>query len=114
MNFLIKNANTDSQNSSSYKDGSDSGLSGIFQFNSSLPLIKESNELSKVLKPKLSLKLGPDNSKNMSDDFIRFDVNNIYNLDRLSRNDTLEGGSSITYGNDFTIFDKINSEYFYN
>ena len=107
--FLIKNANTDSQNSSSYKDGSDSYLSGIFQFNSSLPLIKESNELSKVLKPKLSLKLGPDNSKNMSDDFIRFDVNNIYNLDRLSSGETVEGGASITYGNDFTIFDKINS-----
>ena len=27
--------------------------------------------------------------------------NNIYNMNRLSKNDTLEGGFSVAYGNDF-------------
>ena len=35
----------------------------------------------------------------------KLDITNIYNLERISRNDTLEGGISLTYGNDFTIFD---------
>ena len=40
--FLIRNANSDSQNSLNYKKGENFYLSGIFQFNSSLPLLKTS------------------------------------------------------------------------
>ena len=32
------------------------------------------------------------------DDGNRLDVNNIFNLNRLSENDTLEGGTSLTLG----------------
>ena len=42
------------------------------------------------------------------------DVNNIYNLDRLSSVNTTEGGASITYGSDFTFFDKSKSRETFN
>ena len=37
------------------------------------------------------------------------ELNNIYDLNRLSSDDTIEGGASLTFGNDFTIFNKANS-----
>ena len=40
--FLIRNSNTDNKNST-FKNKSNLFLSGIYQFNSSLPLIKENN-----------------------------------------------------------------------
>ena len=38
--FLIRNANSDAKNSEDYKNKENFYISGIFQFNSSLPLIK--------------------------------------------------------------------------
>ncbi len=107
--FIVKNVNSDTNNSSSFKEGENYYLSGLFQFNSSLPLLKENENFQKILKPRISLKVGPDNTKDMMNDFVRMDVNNIYNLDRLSSDDTIEGGLSLTYGNDYSIFDKKKS-----
>ena len=107
-NFVIKNVNSDTQNSSSFKENENFYLSGLFQFNSSLPLIKEINAYKKILKPKISLKISPENTKDLSsDNDHRIDVNNIFNLDRLSVNDTVEGGLSLAYGSDYTIFDNV-------
>ena len=55
--FIIKNSNTDSQNSKNYKNEENHYVSGLFQFNSSLPLIKEDNKYQNILSPKLSLKM---------------------------------------------------------
>ncbi len=107
--LLFKNVNSDTSNSSSFKEGENYYLSGLFQFNSSLPLLKENENFQKILKPKISLKVSPDNTKDMKNDFVRMDVNNIYNLNRLSSSDTVEGGLSLTYGNDYSIFDKNKS-----
>ena len=104
--FIVKNVNSDSQQSSDYKDGENYYLSGLLQLNSSLPLVKENNNFQNVLKPRVALKISPDNSKDISDKQNRLDINNIYNLNRFSSNDTVEGGLSLTYGNDFTVFDK--------
>ena len=107
-NFVIKNVNSDTQNSSSFKEDENFYLSGLFQFNSSLPLIKEINAYKKILKPKISLKISPENTKDLSsDNDHRIDVNNIFNLDRLSVGDTVEGGLSLAYGSDYTIFDNV-------
>tara|TARA_Y100001958_G_C21247251_1_gene578328 strand:- start:3219 stop:5600 length:2382 start_codon:yes stop_codon:yes gene_type:complete len=105
-NFIIKNVNSDTQNSEDFKENDNYYVSGLWQFNSSLPLVKESNNYQNVLKPKLTLKLSPENTKDISDEEVRLDVNNIYNLNRLSANDTLEGGVSLAYGNDFSIYNK--------
>ncbi len=108
--FIIKNVNSDSQNSTKFKENENYYLSGLFQFNSSLPMVKENDNFRKILKPKLALKLSPYDTKDLSKDESRIDVNNIYDLNRLSVDDTIEGGASITLGNDFTIFNKDNSK----
>ncbi len=105
--FIIKNVNSDTDNSDKYKENQNYYLSGLFQFNSSLPLIKEKNNNLQILKPKLALKISPNFMKDLSkDDGNRLDVDNIFNLDRLAENDTLEGGTSLSLGNDFIISNK--------
>ena len=106
--FIIKNVNSDANNSDKYKNDENFYISGLFQYNSSLPLIKKTESTLSIIKPKLSFKLSPNNTKDLSkDDGNRLDVNNIYNFDRLSANDTLEGGISMTLGNDFSIYNQL-------
>ena len=106
--FIIKNVNSDTDNSNNYKEDQNYYLSGVFQFNSSLPLIKEKNNNLHILKPKLALKVSPDFMKDLSKkDGNRLDVNNIFNIDRINENSTLESGTSLTLGSDFTINDKM-------
>ncbi len=108
--FIIKNINTDTKNSSNYKKDENYFVSGLFQFNSSLPLKKEKDSFLNIMSPKLSLKVSPNNTKDISkSDGNRLDVNNVYNFNRLGINNALEGGTSLTIGNDYSIFDKNKS-----
>ena len=108
--LVIKNSNTDTANSENYKEGNNYYLSGLFQFNSTLPLIKENNDFQKILTPKLSLKVAPNQTKDDRDGTPRVDVNNIYSLTRVTGNDTVEGGISLAYGADYSFFDKIDQK----
>ena len=108
--FIIRNSNTDSENSSNYKNKESSYVSGLFQFNSSLPMIKESVNHKNIIKPKIALKISPNQQKNNSiNSFTRTDVNSIYGLNRLASNDSLESGISFTYGNEFKRINKEDS-----
>ena len=80
--FIIKNSNTDSKNSSKYKNDHNFYLSTLFQYNTSLPLIKENNKYQKILKPKMSLKLAPLHTKDQRKNDTKIDVNNIFSLNR--------------------------------
>ena len=104
--FLIKNSNTDTKHSSNFKENENYYVSTLFQYNSELPMIKKSKKYQKILKPKLSLKISPENDKNINDKFSKLTVDNIYNLERISSADTVEGGISLTYGNEFVVSDR--------
>ena len=108
--FILKNVNSDTQKSDGFKEDENYYFSGLFQFNSSLPMIKENGNLQKIMKPKLTVKFSPNDTKDLRKDENRLDVNNVYDLNRLSSNETIEGCISLTYGNDFTISDKKNSK----
>ncbi len=109
--FIIKNVNSDTQNSDTYKEDENFYLSGIFQYNSSLPLVKETDNFLNILKPKIALKLSPNTTKDISNtEGNRLDVDNIYSIDRLSLSETVEGGASLTFGTDFTISDQEKSK----
>ena len=108
--FILKNVNSDTQNSEDFKENENYYFSGLFQFNSSLPMVKENDNLRKILKPKLAVKFSPNDTKDISKNESRLDVNNIFNLNRLSSDNTIEGGVSLTYGNDFAISDKLTSK----
>ena len=49
----------------------------------------------------MTFKYSPNNSKNMTDDDKRLDINNIFGFNRLGTTTSVEGGSSITYGLDY-------------
>ena len=105
--ILLKNNNTKNKNSS-YKNKENVSLSSIFQFNSSLPLIKENEKFQKILRPKLSLKIAPSHTKDDRNSESKIDLSNIYSLNRLT-DSTTEGGLSITYGGDYSIFNNEKS-----
>ena len=73
-----------------------------------MPLIKENIKYQKIFSPKLSFKIAPENNtKDISEDKDQIDVNSIFNLERISS--TVEGGLSLAYGADYSIFNKKNS-----
>ena len=105
--MLIKNTNIDAKNSNKHKDKFEQNLASVMQYNVELPLKKESSEFINNFTPKVALMYSPNKSKNLSSNNRRIDTSNIYSINRIANNETVEGGASLTYG---TIFNKINKE----
>ncbi len=104
--FILKNSNSHGKKSKNFKNDENLYVSGLLQLNSSLPLIKEKKNHKNILKPKISFKLAPSHTKDYKNDESIFDVNNLFSIDRISKNDTIEGGISLAYGTDYLIVDK--------
>ena len=111
-NFIFKNINTDGDNSSNYKNGLASKLLSIFEYNTSYPLKKETTNYNNIFKPTVSLRFSPNNTKDVRKRERRVDASNVFSLNRLSLNDTVEGGASLTYGTEFSKENKRNQEVF--
>ena len=101
--FIIKNSNTDTNNSKNYKQDENITLTGTYQFNSKMPLMKKNENHQKILTPKISFKISPQHTKDDRNDDSRVDINNIYSLNRLADNDTVEEGFSLTYGSEYSV-----------
>jgi len=106
--FLIKNLNSKNKNTS-YKNKKNAYISGIFQYNSSLPLKKKKELSQSILAPKLSLKYSPGTTKKDINNNEQIDINNVYSIDRISGKDTTEKGFSATYGSDYSYYDNSKS-----
>ena len=109
-NFLVKNVNSKSKKSAKYKDQKDYKLASIIEYNTSYPLKKEKNNHINILKPMMSLKFSPNSSNNMRNDERRIDINNIFNINRIGADDSVEGGESLTYGLEYSKINKFNKE----
>jgi LPS-assembly protein len=105
--MLFKNTNIDAKNSNNHKDKFEQSLASVIQYNMELPLKKESSNFINNFTPKLALMYSPNKSKNLSSDDRRMDTSNIFSLKRISNDETVEGGASLTYG---AFFNKINKE----
>ena len=103
--FLIKNLNSDNKKTN-YKNNKSAYFSGIFQYNTSLPMAKENKDYQKIITPKLNLKIAPQHTKNERNSDTKVDINNVFSINRLSSNSSTEGGVSVTYGNEYSVFDK--------
>jgi LPS-assembly protein len=108
--YLLKNSNTESSNSSSYKEDLDNKFDGIINYKASLPLIKETRNYTNLLNPTASFRYSPNNSKNMKNSDNRINVNNVFALNRLGTSTSVEGGSSITYGLEYSKADRTENE----
>ncbi len=105
--FLIKNFNAQSKNSQTLKNKTENQIRGIFQFNSKLPLKKDGQKYSTTLTPILVGKFNPQENKNISNESRIIDYSNIYSIDRISSTGVIEGGESLTFGNEFKLYNKL-------
>ncbi len=103
--FLIKNFNSYTENSSSYVEKEDYEVFGSFLFKSTYPLKKINKNSTNYLKPIMALRYSPNNTKNISDKDVRLDFNNIFSLNRIGTNEIVEGGKSASFGFEY---EKIN------
>ena len=104
--FLVKNFNAESKNSKTLKNKSESNLRGIFQFNSKLPMKKDGEKYTSTITPIIVGKFNPQDNKDISDEDRMIDYTNIYSIDRISSSKVIEGGESLTLGNEFKLFAK--------
>ena len=97
----LKNVNTVGKNSPQYKASPQSELMSAYTYNASLPMIKKTSTSFNTFEPKLSLRLSPHDMKNNRTIERRIDVSNVFNTNRLSMDDSFEGGESVTLGLNF-------------
>ena len=107
FNLSFKNTNKDGKNSSNYKDELQSDIYSLISLNSSIPLIKKTDNYEKEFIPKLSLFLSPNNSENIKGLDRKIENTNIFSTNRVAGSEFLEGGQSLTLGTEYNI-NKIN------
>ena len=100
-NVLLKNVNSDGNNSTKVSNKLKAELLSSFIFESSYPLLREGINFNNHLTPKISMRYSPNNMKNLKDEDRRIDINNIFSLNRIGFSNTVEGGQSLTIGADY-------------
>ena len=108
---LLRNVNTNSENSLKYKNDTDNKLLSMFVFETKYPLKKKDIKYDSYLMPILSARYSPSATKNYTNLNRRLDYNNIFSLDRLGEKDMVEGGQSLTLGLEYSKKDKKNQDY---
>ena len=110
--FLIKNFNSYTENSTSYKNKDDYEVFGTFLIKTSLPLKKVDDKSNDYLKPIASLRYSPNNTKNISSKDLRLSYDNIFALNRIGTNEIVEGGKSLSLGIEYENRNKNNEKLF--
>ena len=100
-NVLLKNVNSDGNNSAKISNDLKTELLSAFIFESSYPLLREGINFNNYLSPKVSLRYSPTNMKNLKDEDRKIDINNIFSLDRIGFANTVESGQSLTIGTEY-------------
>ena len=103
FNIYFKNLNAVGKNNSNYSSSPSVDLMSMFEFGSSLPLMKENNLLKEILTPKISFRLNPGNMKNHSSSNKIITVDDIFSINRLGISDSFEEGKSVTLGVDYKL-----------
>ena len=97
----LRNINSYSENSSSYEEKNDHDIFGVMMFKTSMPLKREFENSTNFLKPLVSLKYSPNNTKDISESGTRVDYSSVFSLNRIGSSNTTEGGRSLTLGLEF-------------
>ncbi len=108
FNFLIKNITSEGDNSVDYKNKFNSENYGSVFFDMSYPMKKEGEFFDSFLTAKGSLMYSPNANKDLKTLDRKIDINNIFTQNRLSLNDSVEGGQSITIGGEYSLKGKEN------
>ena len=106
FNFYFKNLNSVGKNVNTYKSSPQIELQSLFELNSELPLVKITEFYNQTLVPRLSLRLNPGDMKNHSTTDRKINMSNIFDINRLGLDDSLESGNSLTLGIDYKKVNK--------
>ena len=110
--LLLKNFNSYTENSSSYKNKEDYEVFGSFLINTSLPMSKLGKTGNNYLKPIANFRYSPNNTKNISNKDLRLSYDNIFSFNRIGTNEIVEGGRSISFGVEYEKKDLKNNSVF--
>ncbi len=108
--LLIKNFNSNMKNSS--KNENENEIKSILNYQVKFPLQKNGKKFNSTLTPAISARYSPNKSRNISENDRMMDFSNIFSLNRIASEQTVEGGQSITIGNEYSILNKQNNELF--
>ncbi len=106
FNLIFKNITSDGENSSDYKNKFSSENYGSVFYDISYPMKKEGEFFDSFLTAKGSLMYSPNANKNLKTLDRKIDINNIFNHNRLSLDDAVEGGQSFTVGGEYSLKEK--------
>lgn len=110
---ILKNVNSDGKNSAKFKEKNQSEILSMITYDAGIPFIKESEYYNNFLTPKMSLRFSPNDSKNLKDESRSLNSNNIFSLNRIGFNETIEGGTTFTIGLDFEKKENKNNDIFF-
>ena len=103
FNLLLKNITSEGDNSSNYKNKFSSENYGSIFYDISYPLKKDGEFFDNFLTAKGSLMYSPNANKNLKTLDRKIDINNVFTQNRLSLDDTVEGGRSLTLGGEYRL-----------
>ncbi len=98
VNLHFKNLNSVGKNVVDYKSSPQFEIQSLIELNSELPLIKSNLNNDQTLIPRVSLRINPSDMKNHTEDKREINTDNIFNINRLGIDDSLESGNSLTFG----------------
>ena len=110
FSLLFKNVTSEGENSSDYKNKFSSENYGSFFYDMAYPMKKEGEFFDSFFTAKGSLMYSPNANKDLKTLDRKIDLNNIFSQNRLSLNDTVEGGQSLTVGGEYNLQDKENGK----
>ena len=99
--IYLKNINSLGKNDQLYKSSPQIEAMTLFEVNSALPFVKVKDGYLNTIEPKISFRISPNHMKNYSNESRTIEASNIFSINRLGLNDSLEAGRSLTLGTTF-------------
>ena len=106
FNVILKNITSEADNSSNYKNKFSSENYGSIFYDMSYPLKNEGKFYDSFFTAKGALMYSPNSNKDLKTLDRKIDINNIFTQNRLSLDDTVEGGQSLTLGGEYSLNNK--------
>ena len=108
--ILLKNSNSYADNSPNFDDNTNYNLFGTLKFDARLPLQKSYDKYNHFLTPVVSIMHSPNGNNDISSKDLTLNYNNVFNLNRISATDQVEGGESLSLGLEFKRSDLNGSD----
>ncbi len=103
FNLLLKNVTSEGENSTEYKNKFNSENYGSIFYDLSYPMRKQGRFFDNFFTAKGSLMYSPNSNKDLKNLDRKIDINNIFTHNRLSLNNSVEGGQSVTVGGEYSL-----------